>query len=76
MKGENNYININDQPEKNINIQYISERDYYISQRFSCELLFNLLSSGENSIHHFHKDRYYDSLTATNKKSRCIRIRI
>ena len=26
-----------------------------LSQRFSCELLFNLLSSGEKCIHHYHK---------------------
>ena len=72
MKGENNYIKINDQPEKNVSIQYISERDYYISQRFSCELLFNLLSSGEKCIHHYHKERkyrYYDPLTTAKTKN-------
>ena len=34
-----------------------------LSQRFSCEILFNLLSSGEKCIYHHHKDRkyrYYD----------------
>ena len=43
----------------------------FLSQRFSCEILFNLLSSGERCIFHSHKDRkyrYYDTLfTAKNK---------
>ena len=34
-----------------------------LSQRFSCEILFDLLSSGEKCVYHNHKDRkyrYYD----------------
>ena len=30
-----------------------------LSQKFSCEILFNLLSSGEKCIFHYHKDRKY-----------------
>lgn len=43
-----------------------------MSQRFSCELLFNLLSSGEKCIHHYHKERkyrYYDPLTTAKTKN-------
>ena len=43
-----------------------------LSQRFSCELLFNLLSSGEKCIHHYHKERkyrYYDPFTTAKTKN-------
>jgi hypothetical protein len=43
-----------------------------LSQRFSCEILFNLLSSGEKCIHHFHKDRkyrYYDPFYTAKSKN-------
>ena len=42
-----------------------------ISQRFSCEILFNLLSTGEKCIFHYHKDRkyrYYDPLYSAKSK--------
>ena len=42
-----------------------------LSQRFSCEILFNLLSSGEKCIYHSHKDRkyrYYDPLMTAKSK--------
>ena len=42
-----------------------------LSQRFSCEILFNLLSSGEKCIYHNHKDRkyrYYDPLMSAKSK--------
>ena len=42
-----------------------------LSQRFSCELLFNLLSSGEKCIFQYHKDRkyrYYDPLYSAKSK--------
>ena len=42
-----------------------------LSQRFSCEILFNLLSSGEKCIHHYHpkrKYRYYDPFTTAKSK--------
>ncbi len=43
-----------------------------LSQRFSCEILFNLLSSGEKCVHHFHKDRkyrFYDPLSTAKSKT-------
>ena len=43
----------------------------FLSQRFSCEILFNLLSSGEKCIHHYHpkrKYRYYDPFTTAKTK--------
>ncbi len=43
-----------------------------MSQRFSCEILFNLLASGEKCIYQSHKDRkyrYYDPYTTANIKS-------
>ena len=43
-----------------------------LSQRFSCEVLFNLLSSGEKCIHHSHKDRkyrFYDPLSTAKTKN-------
>ena len=42
-----------------------------LSQRFSCELLFNLLSSGEKCIFQYHKDRkyrYYDPFCTAKSK--------
>ena len=42
-----------------------------MNQRFSCETLFNLLSSGEKCIYHYHKDRkyrYYDPLKTAKSK--------
>ena len=42
-----------------------------LSQRFSCEILFNLLSSGEKCIYHHHKDRkyrYYDPFMTAKYK--------
>jgi len=42
-----------------------------LSQRFSCEILFNLLSSGEKCIFHDHKDRkyrYYDPFCTAKSK--------
>ena len=42
-----------------------------LSQRFSCEILFNLLSSGEKCIYHDHqkrKYRYYDPFTTAKSK--------
>ena len=42
-----------------------------LSQRFSCELLFNLLSSGEKCAFHFHPDRkyrYYDPFCTAKSK--------
>ena len=43
-----------------------------LSQRFSCEILFNLLSSGEKCVYHFHKDRkyrFYDPLSTAKSKT-------
>ena len=43
-----------------------------LSQRFTCEILFNLLSSGEKCIFHNHKDRkyrYYDPFTTAKCKT-------
>ena len=43
-----------------------------LSQRFSCEILFNLLSSGEKCIFHSHKDRkyrYYDPFCTAKSKA-------
>ena len=43
-----------------------------INQRLSCETLFNLLSSGEKCIYHWHKDRkyrYYDPLNTGKNKN-------
>ena len=42
-----------------------------LSQRFSCEILFNLLSSGEKCVFHYHKDRkyrYYDPFYTAKSK--------
>ena len=42
-----------------------------LSQRFSCELLFNLLSSGEKCVFQYHKDRkyrYYDPFCTAKSK--------
>ena len=42
-----------------------------LSQRFSCEILFNLLASGEKCVFHFHKDRkyrFYDPFCTAKKK--------
>ena len=42
-----------------------------LSQRFSCEILFNLLSSGEKCIYHDHpnrKYRYYDPFSTAKSK--------
>ena len=43
-----------------------------LSQRFSCEILFNLLSSGEKCVFHFHKERkyrYYDPFCTAKSKT-------
>jgi hypothetical protein len=43
-----------------------------LSQRFSCEILFDLLSSGEKCIYHYHKDRkyrYYDPFMSAKSKN-------
>ena len=43
-----------------------------LSQRFSCEILYNLLASGEKCIYHYHKDRkyrYYDPFMTAKSKS-------
>ena len=42
-----------------------------LSQKFSCEILFNLLSSGEKCVFHYHKDRkyrYYDPFYTAKSK--------
>jgi hypothetical protein len=42
-----------------------------LSQRFSCEILFNLLASGEKCVFHAHKERkyrYYDPLYTAKSK--------
>ena len=42
-----------------------------MSQRFSCQILFNLLASGEKCVAHYHKDRkyrYYDPYTTAKIK--------
>ena len=63
MKVENNnYLEFKGQKEKN---QNIINMEQLLSQRFSCEILFNLLSSGEKCVYHNYKDRkyrYYDPL--------------
>ena len=44
----------------------------FISQRFSCEILLHLLSSGEKCIFHSHKDRkyrYYDPFCTAKSKA-------
>ena len=38
-----------------------------LNQRFSCEILLNLLSSGERCIYHNHKDRKYRFYTSLKK---------
>ena len=66
MKEEKDYLKFQGQKEDNPNMKY------YQSQGFSCEVLFNLLSSGEKCIHHSHKDRkyrYYDPLSTAKTKS-------
>ena len=43
----------------------------FLSQKFSCEILFLLLSSGEKCIFQYHKDRkyrYYDPLYSAKSK--------
>ena len=43
-----------------------------LSQRFSCEILYDLLASGEKCIYHYHKDRkyrYYDPFMTAKSKS-------
>ena len=69
MKVENNNnLEFKGQKEKNQNMINVEQ---FLSQRFSCEILFNLLSSGEKCVYHNHKDRkyrYYDPLMTAKSK--------
>ena len=45
--------------------------EQFLSQRFSCEILFNLLASGEKCVFGAHKERkyrYYDPLYTAKSK--------
>ena len=70
MKNENdNYLEFKGQQIQNENKLNMSQ---LLSQRFSCEILYNLLASGEKCIYHYHKDRkyrYYDPFMTAKSKS-------
>ena len=70
MKIENeNYLKFKEQQTPNENKLNM---DQLLSQRFSCEILFDLLSSGEKCVHHYHKDRkyrYYDPFMSAKSKN-------
>ena len=69
MQDDNNYMEFKGLQN---NIKNRADKENLLSQRFSCEILFNLLSSGEKCIHHYHKDRkyrYYDPFTTAKSKS-------